>query len=1115
MKTNDFKHDNVRSIFIERLKRDLIGPSEESEIISENPISSYITGILSPIDKEISEEDKEELGNDIIELLDTNNVDEEEDDKISKKGFKKQSSMGVTFYVDDDENEFIIQAKWGKYKALENDETKVVNDDIQEQDSEETEKKSAKKLYQRIQREEKIKIDISKLKSTDKIEIDGGIYISIIYHSIPHNNKKMVSVYLSNENIKSKDEVKDTMFQAELYIEGSEDKDIFCTSADSIEQHFSEDDYYYIEKPVFAKGHGCAAMWEYDNIRRAKSIFTTFIPEHEICSVSTVLEGFDEKLLSMKYLKSAKNKIESIKRLRTLLEGYKVWISNLEKHEFMENESYQNIGKIIIQKCKEASERIENGISLIESNKDVFHSFCFMNQVMFLQNAIKEFSNDKNKTDETTIKNYTCKEGLNWRPFQIAFILLNIEGIVNVKSNDRKIVDLLFFPTGGGKTEAYLGLAAFVIGYRRITRNELSEYEKDGGVTIFLRYTLRLLTTQQRDRLLKMVVASEIVRQKNQSIFGNSEISIGFWVGGNVSPNKFDEFVESKTNSAYNVSQARKKLTKQIIKCPYCGSEIKDENYKVDTVAQSVEITCSNRKCYFNDKKLPIYIVDEEIFRKCPTVIISTVDKFARLPWDEKVSLLFGKRDRYCERHGNIALGEDYCKSHRKTENHPAAKVINELKPFYPPELIIQDELHLITGPLGSIYGGYETAIEELCCIEIDGEKILPKYIVSTATIKNAKDQVRCLYGRNDYFQFPPQGHVSSDSYFAREVSLDKKPFRKYVGICASGQSMKTTLLRTYAVLLQTAKDLELNDDIKDYLDPYHTLIGYFNSTRELGGTVRLLQDDIPKRIKRIIKKYNSQHWRTFLKYEEITSRTPSWKIPQVLEQLEKYKYEEGCLDVAIATNMIAVGMDVNRLGLMAVTGQPKQSAEYIQASSRVGRSNPGLVVTIYNPYRPRDLSHYENFTGYHSQLYRHVEGTTATPFAARARDRVLHAVIISLLRHTNKDMALNKDASNINNIDSEEIASIKNMILQRVSSVEPFNLEDTEYEFDMFIDLWKELSEDEKKLFYYVPYTDKNNRLMNYYDRYVSDNEKATLNSMREVESASQLYYYQEGDEL
>lgn len=213
-----------------------------------------------------------------------------------------------------------------------------------------------------------------------------------------------------------------------------------------------------------------------------------------------------------------------------------------------------------------------------------------------------------------------------------------------------------------------------------------------------------------------------------------------------------------------------------IIKCPYCGKEITRDEYDINEKGKYVKIHCADKNCMFSLKTgrtIPVYLVDEEIYAKCPTVIISTVDKFARLPWSERVGLLFGRTDRYCSRCGHIAIGEKHAGRHNAdvAAGLERAETV-ACKPFYPPELIIQDELHLITGPLGTIYGGYETVVEEMCCIEKNGKKIRPKYIVSTATIRNAGEQIKFLYGRNEFAQFPPSGFDTRDSFFIKEVPL-------------------------------------------------------------------------------------------------------------------------------------------------------------------------------------------------------------------------------------------------------------------------------------------------------------------------------------------------------
>lgn len=390
-------------------------------------------------------------------------------------------------------------------------------------------------------------------------------------------------------------------------------------------------------------------------------------------------------------------------------------------------------------------------------------------------------------------------------------------------------------------------------------------------------------------------------------------------------------------------------------------------------------------------------------------------------------------------------------------------------------------------------------------------EELNQKAVVFTESIKNAAEQTKCLYGRKVTAQFPPNGFEIGDSFYIREVPVEQDPFRRYVGVCAPGQSVKTALLRVYSIILQSAYNLSLDDEYKDVIDPYYTLVGYYNSIRELGGAVRLLQDDIPDRIQRIKKKYGMSRQRFLNHKVEITSRMSSYDIPKKLSQLETPYTDGNCLDTAIATNMIAVGMDVDRLGLMVVTGQPKQNSEYIQATSRIGRSYPGLVVTLYNPYRPRDLSHYENFTGYHAQLYRFVEGTTATPFSARARDRVLHALVISAIRLHYPEFASNDGAAAIDKLTDEQLNEVKALIMNRLNIIKPSAKADTEHEIDDFISNWKLLATQSKELRYYVYTTKTYNRLMNTYGEVCTDLEKPTLRSMRDVESAANMFYYTE----
>ncbi len=306
-----------------------------------------------------------------------------------------------------------------------------------------------------------------------------------------------------------------------------------------------------------------------------------------------------------------------------------------------------------------------------------------------------------------------------------------------------------------------------------------------------------------------------------------------------------------------------------------------------------------------------------------------------------------------------------------------------------PPELIVQDELHLISGPLGTLTGLYETAVDVLA------EQ--PKVIASTATIRRASNQVGALFDR-ETAQFPPAGVDSRDSWFAVETPRQDKASRRYVGLFTPSGSQATLLVRTYAALLNAAYAAAAEADPK-VVDAYWTLVGYFNSLRLLSAAELQVFGDVQDRLEVLAKRDDSGSIRSANALIELSSRADSSEIPRRLKILERELPDPDVLDVLLATNMISVGVDIDRLGLMAVMGQPQTTAEYIQATSRVGRRHPGLVAVMFNSSRSRDRSHYEKFPSFHSALYREVESTSVTPFSSRSRDRGLHAVIVALTR--------------------------------------------------------------------------------------------------------------------
>ena len=1115
-----FQEAKLRDQIIDFVKKDLVGPSEPNEILNESPMFSYLTGMIYPSLAAFGETSEQEIGFeiDMEENADYSQDDDEDDGQaMTATKFKQQTSIGATFYLSKKAKTFLIKVNWGDYSLLDEVEDEEETIDLLEYSEEEDhKKKKTHRRYQRYPRSEEILIDLNSLPSNNEFPLksDPKIKVRLNVYSLT-NDYQVISAFIANERSVGDDATDSIMFQVELEFFA---KDSFFIAENICRNSLANEEYLYSQRPVFARGRGCAVSWNNIDAVKTDYIKTTFIPEYEICGVSASFKEFPSDYFSTLFFAKTSNKEKTFERLHKLADSYSDWIQKLkDDSQMLDEDFYKKVGKDVLDKCHATLKRMNDGIKILETNSVAFSAFVFMNICMRLQKNIALYSKKHGQGIECNFGEFTDtskpENDMVWYPFQIAFILMNINSIVNYDSDDRDIVDLLYFPTGGGKTEAYLGLIAFTIAHRRLSRKDSDEFNKDGGVTAILRYTLRLLTTQQRDRITRMIVAAEYLRRKKPDLFGSEPISIGFWVGGDVTPNSYKDFLG---DDIPRIKEAKRKVTNQILTCPFCGKPLDpDYAFRYNDDTEEVEIYCEDKDCIFyeypqNGEKpipMPIYLIDEQIYRHCPTVVLATVDKFARLPWDPKTNALFGRVDKKCSRHGYVALGEYHPFKHQETITSPSARCA-PVKMFAPPELIIQDELHLITGPLGTIYGGYETLIEDLCSFKVNGKVIKPKYICSTATIKNAEEQIKCLYGRKKANIFPSKGLLIGDSYFIRDESLESKPFRKYAGICAHGQSMKTTLLRTYAAILQYTFELSKNPSNVDCIDPYYSLVGYFNSIRELGGAVRLLQDDIPKRMNRIKNRYKFEKVRSLFanKQEEITSRISSRDIAKKLQKLETSFGHKDCIDTAVATNMIAVGMDVDRLGLMTVMGQPKLNSEYIQATSRIGRRHPGLVFTVYNPYRPRDLSHYENFTGYHSQLYRYVEGTTATPFSARARDRFIHAIIIAVLRMKYPNMATNPEK--ITELSDEELNEFIKTIEERIELINPRGKDEAMREINIFISNWKRIAGNKKMKYSGEADASTEVLMVGFEEKNKLGHSKSTLNSMREVESGSELYY-------
>lgn len=764
----------------------------------------------------------------------------------------------------------------------------------------------------------------------------------------------------------------------------------------------------------FAVGHGIAAVWPKASIDAVQEVRTAWLP----CSVvsGTSPEGHaslsefraaNSEVLSAAFLGNEYSRSEVISGLQAFSECYSQWIvQNLESGISEFQGELLTAAQGNLNRCKATAARIRDGVTVLQTDDSAWVAFAMANSAMDCQSRYPA------KGDGA--------RALIWRPFQLAFILLVIPGLIDPARKDRDCMDLLWFPTGGGKTEAYLALTAFQIFHRRMVSKDRQE---NGGTDVLMRYTLRLLTVQQFQRAASLVSACEALRLSDTRL-GLARITLGLYVGADTSPNKMD--MARTALAEEHAGQQPRSTPRQLVRCPVCGSELHGVDHKADLHLPRVDIKCHNKSCATEGVPLPILTVDESIYTYPPSLLIGTIDKFAQIPRRTDMRRIFG------------------------------------LDGGQPPGLIIQDELHLISGPLGSMAGLYETIVDALCTR--DG--VRPKVIGSTATIGQAAKQVRALFDRS-VLQFPPPGFDSDDSFFAVRDSVG--PDRLYFGIPTAGRSPKFALQAVIAALLQTASALRQSGKVTDeVIDTYWTCVAYFNSLRELGGATVLLQDDVPRQMQFLAARLGVAQ-RDLQIPVELSSRQSSRELPGVLQKLSSTLAQfdadpNECPepeDAVLASNMISVGVDVPRLGLMVVNGQPKSTAEYIQASSRVGRRYPGMVFVLYNFGRPRDLSHFEHFMDYHSALYRSVEATSVTPWAPRARDKALHAVVCAIVRHmvprlTDDEAAISFDSND------PLVASISKSILSRATdATDGIEADDTEADIAAIVNEWARRAND------------------------------------------------------
>ncbi|MEU6724734.1 helicase-related protein [Nonomuraea wenchangensis] len=758
----------------------------------------------------------------------------------------------------------------------------------------------------------------------------------------------------------------------------------------------------YRHARTYAVGHGCSADWaDPDDLGRSAWVRADPLPEYDAPSITPdiVLENGSSLTVSMAQLAGIEP--GGMAQLERVLTEYETWIGQRQTEAAELSGEFRETAQRHLDDCTRALKRMREGLELVrDGESDIGLAFRLANAAMLKQQrragarlrATELVDGRLTVSGEPPDEKAVAGERRGyWRAFQIAFLLAAIPSTADPSHPDRTTVDLIFFPTGGGKTEAYLGLSAFAILLRRLRDSG------DSGVTILMRYTLRLLTAQQFLRAAGLICALEDLRQSHKRL-GAERFSIGIWVGSDSTPNRNEEAVAALRKLASDGSENPFLL----LRCPWCAAQMGPvksvenpstasakrnraprgkQRTKTNTVAGYSEyggrvvFTCPDPTCDFStqQKPLPVYVVDDDVYNYRPSLVIGTVDKFAQLAWNPNARALFGLGDS----------GARDCS---------------------PPALVIQDELHLIAGPLGSMTGLYEGVIEELCTDRRGPIPAPPKIVASTATIRRYGEQIRALYARETVYLFPPHGLNASDSFFAVYArdphTKELMPGRKYIGVHAPALgSMQTTQVRSFAALLQAAKDAPVEQQ-----DPWWTLMAFFNSLRELGNSLSLMQSDIPDYLKTINNRCTADRAdiRFLNRVEEMTSRLRQDQIPEAMEKLAQRAEGGKAIDVCLASSLIEVGIDIDRLSLMAVVGQPKSTSQYIQVTGRVGRrwdKRPGLIVTLYGAAKPRDRSHFERFRSYHQRLYAQVEPTSATPFAPPALDRALHAAAISYIR--------------------------------------------------------------------------------------------------------------------
>jgi hypothetical protein len=803
----------------------------------------------------------------------------------------------------------------------------------------------------------------------------------------------------------------------------------------------------YRRKVAWATGHSCSVAWETPATDRPpRWVRMEFLPTAELRPFSPGVRSghsFEEVVLSPEWL--AADPAPSVLRqaLERFVDDFDRWVAAQTEKDL--ESVHHGARDRILARLQQQSARLHHGVLHLCDARfpERLRAFALANQAMLEQMRVSSARAGR----------AFDRGRARWRPFQLAFQLLSMPGALGADPDDRRdLVDLIWFPTGGGKTEAYLLLSAFVIIWRRLVHGDFG-----CGTAVVSRYTLRLLTNQQFERTAALACALEHMRRKDL-IPGVHPIDVGLWIGGgkDSSPNTLKQaFDLAEEVLAADRPESRFMLRR----CPWCAEPLVPASRSDDCNDYGFEATptgfllrCPSAGCEFHER-LPVQVVDEALYSNPPAILLGTIDKFARLPWESRSRSFFGF----------AAAGSD---------GH-----------FQPPDLVIQDELHLISGPLGTIAAIYEAGMDVLASRGGSG----PKYIAATATIRGAEDQAHRLYGRQ-VAVFPAPGLDCDDSYFMFMNDAESGS-RLYVGVMGQGHTPVTATVHSMAAMLEAGAISTPEDD-------YWTLLVYHNSRRELGKTMTLARDDVHKRIRVIAPEFDG---RQQIVVDQLSSNVPSYQIPRVIHNAETRRESGGAIDVLACTSMISVGVDISRLNAMLVLGQPKTTAEYIQASSRVGRATGAAGVVLMNcvSTKPRDRAHFENFIRYHESIYRWVEPSSVTPSSPEALRRALHASLILAVR---LQVLVEGDRAGAFDPSRPEVGLIIDSLRARlIRVVDPVERPLMSRRFDEVVEWWHCAARSGRNLHYRAEAQFPG--LMQFPNQDCAAPARSTLNSMRNVD--------------